>query len=381
MELHKIVFHLNCLERGGAERVASILAGRFSRDGSKVSVATEWTGRDEFTLDPGVERVHVGLLPEDEKKSRLRRAGLRVRRLREYLKRERPDVVIAFDHNVDYRAIMAAAGLGIPVVISIRTDPSAAYTGLRDRILVPLLFRRAAGCVFQTREQKAFFAPLFQNNSAVILNPIHPKYLKKQAELAAPAAADARDGRPAAWGRNKTVVHSGRVSRPKNQAMLIDAFLKVHEKYPDYALEIYGQDAEDGTRQKLEQKIAANQASGFIRIMGAVDDLEEILPYASAYAHTSDYEGLPNAIIEAMAMGLPVASTDCPCGGPAELIDDGVNGLLTPKGDAEAMAGALCRLLEDPAFAAGLGREAMKITDRCSEDRVFEEWKHFLTQL
>lgn len=372
MKLHKIVFHLNCLERGGAERVASILAGRFCRDGSKVTVATEWTGKDEFALDPGVKRVHVGLLPEDEKKGRLQKARLRVKRLRDFLKKERPDVVIAFDHNVDYRAIMAATGLNIPVVISIRTDPSAAYRGLRDRILVPLLFNRAAGCVFQTREQKAFFDPVFRNNSAVILNPIHPKYLKKQAELMQSPVTD---------NREKTVIHSGRISAPKNQSMLIDAFLMVHERHPDYDLKLYGQEEKDGTREKLEQKIAANDAADYIRIMGAVDDLEEILPRAAVYAHSSDYEGLPNAIIEAMAMGLPVVSTDCPCGGPAELIDDGVNGLLTPKGDAAALAGAVCRLIEDPVSAAEMGREAMKITGRCSEDRVFEEWKNFLAKL
>ncbi|MBR2123420.1 MAG: glycosyltransferase [Lachnospiraceae bacterium] len=363
----KIAFHLNCLERGGAERVASILAGRFACDGQDVTVATEWTGEDEFSLDPEVRRVHVGLTAEDEKKGRLRKAMLRITRLRDFLREEKPDVVIAFDHNVDYRALMAAAPLGIPVIISIRTDPSASYTGLRDRILVPLLFKRAAGCVFQTREQKMFFAPLLQDNGTVILNPVHPKYPEKQKEIiAAPPE------------KEKIVIHCGRISRPKNQAMLIDAFMQVHEKHPDHILQIYGQDEKDGTRQILEKKIKDYGASAFIQIHGAVDDLEKILPKASVYAHTSDYEGLPNAIIEAMCMGLPVVSTDCPCGGPAELIDDGVNGLLVPKRDTAAAAEAICRLIEDPELAERLGREAMKITGRCSEEEVFGQWKAFL---
>lgn len=363
----KIAFHLNCLERGGAERVASILAGRFAKDGQDVTMATEWTGADEFTLDPGVRRVHVGLTAADEKKNRLQKAVLRIKRLRDFLKKEKPDVVIAFDHNVDYRALMAAAPLGIPVVISVRTDPSASYTGLRDRILVPLLFKRAAGGVFQTREQKMFFAPLLQDNGTVILNPIHPKYPEKQKEIIEKPPA-----------KEKTIIHCGRISRPKNQPMLVDAFMKVHEKHPDYVLRIYGQDENDGTRQILEQKIAEGNASSYIQLMGAVDDLEDILPKASAYVHTSDYEGLPNAIIEAMCMGLPVVSTDCPCGGPAELIDDGVNGLLVPKKDTAAVAEALCRLIEDPETAGRLGREAMKITKRCGEEEVFGQWKAFL---
>lgn len=153
----KIAFHLNCLEQGGAERVVSNLASRFAQEGYEVLVATEWYGENEFQTDKRVRRVHVGLKAEDEKKSRIRQFALRVKYLREFMKRENPDILIAFAQRANYRALMASFGVKVPVLISIRTDPAGHYDALSDRIQIPLLFPRAAGCVFQTEGQREFF--------------------------------------------------------------------------------------------------------------------------------------------------------------------------------------------------------------------------------
>jgi glycosyl transferase GT4 family len=362
--MQKIAFHLNSLQQGGAERVVSNLANRFAKEGYEVVIATEWYGTDEFALDQKVRRVHVGLTKEDENRSRISKMLRRIWYLRRFMKKEKPDVVVAFTRGVLYRALAAGIGTGIPVVISVRTDPVGHYDKKADKLRIPLLFPHAAGCVFQTEGAKAFFAPYLQENSRIILNPLNPKYV----------------GVPEPAVRTKDVVQSGRLVDFKNQPMLIRAFLKVHEKHPDYALKIYGPDSKDGTKEILESIIHENHAEDFVKLMGGSNTLEKDLADAALYAFSSDWEGLPNALMEAMALGLPVVSTDCPCGGPKTLIEDGVNGLLVPIMDEKAMTDGILRLIEDRELAERLGREARKISERANEDAVFEQWQTYLQE-
>ena len=362
--MQKIAFHLNSLQQGGAERVVSNLANRFAKEGYEVVIATEWYGTDEFALDQKVRRVHVGLTKEDENRSRISKMLRRIWYLRRFMKKEKPDVVVAFTRGVLYRALAAGIGTGIPVVISVRTDPVGHYDKKADKLRIPLLFPHAAGCVFQTEGAKAFFAPYLQENSRIILNPLNPKYV----------------GVPEPAVRTKDVVQSGRLVDFKNQPMLIRAFLKVHEKHPDYTLKIYGPDSKDGTKEILESIIHENHAEDFVKLMGGSNTLEKDLADAALYAFSSDWEGLPNALMEAMALGLPVVSTDCPCGGPKTLIEDGVNGLLVPIMDEKAMTDGILRLIEDRELAERLGREARKISERANEDVVFEQWQTYLQE-
>ena len=360
----KIMFHLNCLEQGGAERVVTNLANRFAGEGYEVIVATEWYGENEFVLDERVRRIHAGCAEHDGKHRRLQFL-IRLRNLRRLLKKERPDILIPFARKALYRGLMAAAFTGIPVLISVRTDPVGHYDGLLDKILIPLLFRRAAGCVFQTQSAREFFAPRLQDHSRIILNPINSKYI----------------GVPRPEKRTKTVVQSGRLVDFKNQPMLVRAFVKVHEKHPDYDLKIYGGDSFDGTKQILEELIRENHAQDYIHLMGASDSLEKELTDAALFAFTSDWEGMPNALMEAMALGLPIVATDCPCGGPRTIITNEQNGLLIPIKDEQALTDAMLRLIEDPQLAERLGTEAAGIADRAGEQAIFEQWRDYINEL
>lgn len=363
--MHKIAFHLNCLEQGGAERVVTNLAGQFAAEGYEVLIATEWFGENEFQIDGRIRRVHVGLTEADKQKSRPVQIVRRVTHLRRFLKEEKPDILIAFAQKANYRALMASLGSKLPVIISIRTDPVGHYDSLADKIQIPLLFPRAAGCVFQTEGQRAFFSKGIQRRSRIILNPINDKYI----------------GVPEPEKRTKTVVQSGRLVDFKNQLMLIRAFVRVHEKHPEYDLKIYGGDSLDGTKELLENLIAEKKAEGYVSLMGPSDQLEKVLTDAAVYAFSSDWEGLPNALLEAMALGLPVVATDCPCGGPRTVIQDGVNGLLIPIKDEEALYRGICRLIEDPDYAEQLGRNARKIAETANGKAIFEQWRDYIEEL
>lgn len=362
--MRKIAFHLNSLEQGGAERVVSNLANQFAKEGYEVLIATEWFGENEFQLDPGIRRVHVGLREQDESKNRVAKFLLRIKYLRAFMKRERPDVLVAFARRANYRALTAGIGTKVPVIISVRTDPVGHYDALSDRLQIALLFDRAAGCVFQTQGAKAFFAPHLQDNSRIILNPIHPKYI----------------GVPCPGERKKVVVQSGRLVDFKNQANLIRAFIEVHKKHPDYILKIYGPDSGDGTKEILEKIITDNQAEGYVKLMGGSDRLEQELADAAVYAFSSDWEGLPNALMEAMALGLPIVATDCPCGGPRTIMTDGVDGILIPIKDQKALEEGINKLIENPQLATQLGMQARKICEKANGQAIFEQWRDFMEE-
>ena len=360
--MKRIAFHLNCLARGGAERVVTNLANQFAKEGYEVFIATEWQEEDEYQIDDAVTRVHVGLRDEDQNKGRVTKFLLRIKYLKQFVREYKPDVLIAFAKRANYRALMSAGNMKIPVVISIRTDPKGHYDSFTDKIQNKWLFPKAAGCVFQTKGQKEFFKPLLQDNSRVILNPINPKYI----------------GVEAPTEREKSVVHHARLVDFKNQPMLVKAFLRVHEKHPDYVLKMYGDDSHDGTREILEKIIADNHAEDYVFIMGGSDSLEKELPKGSVYAFSSDWEGMPNSLLEAMALGMPIVATDCPCGGPATVMTNEVDGLLIPVKDEDALVAGINRLIEDRDLAERLGNNARKIADIGNSKAVFAQWKDFL---
>lgn len=361
----RIAFHLNCLEQGGAERVVSNLANQFAREGVEVYVTTQWYGENEFVLDERVKRVHVGLREEDAKKNRLLKYYLRIKYLKDFIRQEKPDVLVAFAQKAIFRSIMAAEGTKCPVCACVRANPLTSYNSRASRLKIKLLLHKAKGFVFQTEAQRDFFPKYARENSIIILNPVHQKYIDE----------------PMSEGRRKEVVQSGRLVDFKNQAMLVDAFMEVHKKHPDYVLKIYGPDSLDGTKEILEQKIRDYRAEEFILLPGGSDNLEKELKDAAVFAFSSNHEGLPNTLLEAMALGLPVVATDCPCGGPATVIHNYENGILVPIKNAEEMAKGICYMIEHPKEAEEMAKNAARIAEITNAHTVFEQWKGYLEAL
>lgn len=389
--MSKIMFHLNTLAQGGAERVVSNLSNELCESEDEIIVATEWFEDNEFVLKDKVKRLHVGLKDEDEKKGRLVKAFLRLKYLRDAIKREKPDVVIAFAQKAIYRSLFAVRGLKTPVIVCVRTDPTGHYDRKSDKIIIPLIQGRANGAVFQTTGQRDFFPKHWRDISTIILNPVNEKYFLKRQDNE--------------YTKNsRVIVQHARLVDFKNQPMLIDAFMKVREKYPDYELKIYGPDSFDGTKEILLDKIKKYDADGFIHLMGGSDELEKQVPEADIYAFSSDWEGLPNTLIEAMAMGMPIVATDCPCGGPVTVMGETCeelkksvdidampenpevrltdNGILVPIKNPEALAEGIIYMIEHPEVAKYCGLHAAKSIYEITNGRaVTEKWREYISKI
>ncbi len=161
--------------------------------------------------------------------------------------------------------------------------------------------------------------------------------------------------------------------KEKNYPFLIRSFISFHENNPDYKLEIYGEGPE---KKKIQDIIDEQGASSFVSLCGERRDVLYCVKDAFAYILSSNLEGMPNALIEAMALGLPCISTDCPSGGPADLIDDGNNGILVPVGDIEKMRAAMERVVSDSAFRLRIGSNAIQIRERLDIEVVCKLWKN-----
>lgn len=403
MKKKKILFHINSLGKGGAERVVSVLARYFARDGYEVVIVTLWRAKEEYELPKAVKRMDLGDLGAGRKGGRRLLALRRFMDLRSVIRRERPGVVISFCVKANFRSAYAMLGMNTPLVVSVRNDPKIDYEP--HRMATRWMERKARGCVFQTEEARAFFDPEFQKKSCVIFNPVDEKYLAAGKNLAAGKSLAAGEnlaaGRSFVAGkgigeeknlaaeqegmggfqRRNRIVTVGRISRQKNQMLLLQAFHRIKDRFPGIVLQIYGEEGESGVKEELSAYIAHYKLEGRVFFMGQCSSLERELADAALFVLPSDYEGMPNALIEAMVLGLPVIATDCPCGGAAMLIEDGISGFLTPVGNEKRLAEAMARLLTDKKLAKSMAENARKLADKVRPEGIFEAWKEYVEAL
>ncbi len=178
--------------------------------------------------------------------------------------------------------------------------------------------------------------------------------------------------------RKHEVITVGRIDDNKNQRMLIDAFAKVWNEHQDWKLTLYG----DGPMMdELQEYVKTLDSVEVIAFPGRTNNVADKIAKSGIFVLCSDTEGMPNTLLEAMALGIPSISTDCPCGGPKDIIEDGVNGLLVPVRDTEALRKALLKYMDDEAFAVRVSGEASKIQEKYAPEVVNGMWEKYLCGL
>ena len=378
VQLRSVALCIGSLSRGGAERVMVNLAGRFARDGIRVTLITTFRERDEYPVPEGVTRVISGLTP-DEEGARLSNIYRRIVKLRCILSDAAPDLVLSFIGKTNFMAILAARPLHIPVAVSVRADPAMEYPTAGPRLLAELLFRQAECVILQTAAQMDFFSQGIGRRSIVLPNALRSEFLER-------AICPLSERKP-------LIVSVGRLDANKDHALLLRAFAAARTRCEDlrergYRLLILGEGDE---RAALEELAAGLAIESLVDMPGSVPDVAERIGRAEIFTLTSYQEGMPNALLEAMSLGLACISTDCPCGGPAELIHDGENGLLLamPEGETrvgtpqpgleEALCAAIIRLVTDRPLMARIMENAVHVRQEYAPDAVYDKWRGALS--
>lgn len=359
----KIICYLNKLNDGGAERVMSVLVNGLVCYGHAVTMVTDYSMPNDYTLDEGIERVILdGEFFGETTKGRFVRTLRRVVKLRRLCRECDADIMVSFLEDNNSRALLATWGLKTKNLISVRTDMNHILKSLRKRAQINMLYPLTDGCVLQTEDARQSMPARIREKSRVIFNPASEAFYKVQ-------------GNP---GSEKRVVSCGRLTWQKRFDLLIEAFHMVCDEFPDYKLEIYG--VGQG-KEKLQKKIDGFGRQDRICLMGRCEDVPNTIKDASLFVLASDYEGLPNALMEAMVLGLPVVSTDCGGGGARALIDHGTNGLIVPCDDVDALAEAIRESLSNPADAKARGEKAKEKAKNFSAEHVVALWEAYIQEI
>lgn len=354
-----IAFYIGSLSKGGAERVFVNLAEYFAAKGYRVTMVTQYERENEYDLPAGVDRV-ISDITEQEAGGRIGNFLKRYAKLRRIFKEIRADVVLSTFGKNNLMAICANALLPTKVVVSVVAEPREEYAGGLMRFLARSLFYFADGIVMQTTDAVRFFQRSLQKKCVILKNSLNPAFVRPRF----------------AGARQQEIVAVGRVDENKNQRMAIRAFAEIAERFPDSRLIIYG---EGELRQRLTEEVRELGMENRILLPGAVTDVPERIERAYAFVLTSFTEGMPNTLIEAMSLGLPCISTDCPCGGPKDLIEDGINGYLVPVDDAHALAERLEGLLAEPHKAEEIGKKAALLQQEYLPEKVNASWEAYFS--
>ena len=335
--MKRIALFVPSLKNGGAERVVSIWSSELSKLSDKIYLIVLYKAEQEYETYGNVKKIY---LYESYAHSKEGSIFSKIKKIRSVFKENEIDVVIPFIAHTGMMATAACAFSKTDVVETIRNNPNGrsrySYLKLLRNISVALSKR----CIVQNEEQKEYFSKRVQKKMVVFTNPLHPSVtqINKEYKTTLPL----------------TFMTAGRLEKQKNHMLLCSAFALAAKENPQISLNIYGVGS---MHDELQQHIESLGMQEKICLCGRSDNIAQTLTQADAFILSSDYEGMPNALLEAMAAGLPCISTDCPTG-PSRMIVNGESGILVPVGEAESMATAIKKIARDYEAAIEMGKKA-----------------------
>ena len=364
---YRAALYISSMTRGGAERVMENLLSWLKGAGWDVTLVTQYRRENEYPVPVGVPRILSELTPEEIARGplgRLLNLRRRIRKLEKIWDQIRPDLIVAFNGKNNIMAVRTSLRGNYPVAVFAVSDPSMEYPTWFEQFASRWAYRHADGVILTTHRCMEQYDAGIRARMTVLPTPLAEPFLSK----------------PAPWPRQHRVVAVGRLDDNKNHAMMMRAFAETAPEFPDWTLEIYGDGEDRAKLTELAERLNREKGQR-IFLRGRTSDVPAAIRSAAVFLLCSEIEGMPNSLLEAMSLGLAVVSTDCPCGGPAEVIRDGENGLLIPVGDTEALALALLRLMRDEQLRERLGRAAVRIRDTNAPDVAMKSWEIYLAGL
>lgn len=338
------------LHNSGAPKMFLWLAKNMAAKGHDITVMTYMDVERPLTVPEGVKHLHMSL----QDKSVIKK----VYAIRNVIIKLNPDVSISFLLDANVFNVLACLKLRSQSIVCERNDPfKPKYYKLK--FFKPLL-GLANGAVFQLQKVAEYYNNI-RGTTAIIPNPVFGK-------------TDINVG--TFEKREDTISCVGRLDIfQKRQDVLIKAFGRFHRTFPNYKLLIYGGGPDEEKLKQLTRNVGVDK---FVIFKGVISSPQEAIKRTKFFVLSSDFEGIPNSLVEAMTIGLPCISTDCRPGGAALLIDNKKNGLLVQPGDVEGMEQAMIYMASRPAEAQRMGDMAKEIKIRFSEEKIADMWDEFV---
>ncbi len=362
--MRNFLFVTNSLGFGGAEKMLVFVANALSRRGYTCTIINldslpEYVNEHRQTIDANVKVYAAKDVPSGQNKH-----IFRIKYIQNVALEVNADVLIGFTNFPNLYATIVGKLLHIPSIMSERGDPARTNgKSLKDR-MITFLINRANGGVFQTDGAMAFYGKGLQKRGQVIPNPI---FLK--GEIPVVKYQD----------REKTVVSVGRLDNwQKRLDVMLQAFKQFHKNHPEYILKLYGRGAQENVIRQWAVELGISE---YVRFMGLTTQPMQDIAKDGMFLITSDFEGISNSLLEAMAVGLPCVSTDHTPGGARMLIQDHENGLLAPIGDAQALAQALNEFADHPKLAEKCSKNARDVIERFDPNKIIDMWENYIEKV
>ena len=344
----KICFVTSTLSSGGSERVISLLANALQERDHSVEIININRHEVFYPINAEVKLTFV----EEECGSTF--IGKKMLWLRSYVKKNRPDVVIPFMTDVECVTLASLMGVRIPVISSERYDPRA--SNLQYKTIRWLFLRLTTHLVVQTEDIKSCYSKALQKRTSVIYNPVRNDI--SHSTLHTPHST------------LNQIVSVGRLAPQKNFPMLINAFAAIKDEFPDWQLIILG---EGPDRESLQLTIDHLQLTDRVLMPGRSEHVIDELRKSKLFCMSTNAEGMSNALIEAMCVGLPVVSTDV-CGAK-ELLREPESGLIVPVGDAESLTEALRKVMSNDEMMQQMAERNLAKAEWFKQDRIVDQWE------
>lgn len=340
-----IVFFTGSMNKGGAERVLSILTRMYAERGHNVTIVTLLEDVISYELHPKVKYVSIA------KKRRFRALNYFhwIKGIKEIVKKEKPDIVISFFAKISFLVVKARVYKKARLFISERNSPKYFYT-MSMKILSRLLFKHAEKLIMQTKEAYEFMPKNIQKKAVIIYNPVE------------------RIPYQASYKEDK-IVAVGRLTNIKNHASLITAFSKLPATFNNYKLYIYGQGPLKEELEKLADNLGVRER---VILAGVKDNIFEEISDAKLFVLPSRAEGLSNALLEAMIMGHVIIGSDIP--GINNVLIDGKTGYLFKSGDSEELLNVIENTLANYETAKVVGDNAKKYMETEYDALSNQKW-------
>ncbi len=356
-----VVFITYSMNFGGTQSVITTVSNSMVQRENKVTIITMINSPCVYELD---KRVRVLPLlnstagPEGFFKNRSA-----YKLLRKTVADIHPDAVVIMAEEISARIAAALMGLHLKLIAAERSNPYMVPVDKINRFYRKVFYRYVDGFIFQTKDAASFFSSKIRKRGTVILNPLEISRIPR---------------RPYPKIRQKTIVSVGRLAPNKNHMLLLESFKKFYKIYPEYKLLIYG----DGElKSELMEYARRTMYPDSYEFMGTTGEVLDEIFDAGMFVSTSDYEGMPSALIEAMACGIPCIATDCPSGGPGMLIEDGVNGILVPVRDCGAIVRAMCKIADENDEIRNIGINARTVAILTDPVKITREWENYIRKV
>lgn len=333
---------------GGAERVATLVANSLSENPeNNVTFYAIHSDNREYYLSEQVKYHYCEVKGFNKQINQIKRGW----KLKKYIKANNIDTVIMFCY---LEGLFLAGNKSVKKIYSLRNDPSTFYNkGLMKKLFFKI-YKDADKIVFQTPDARDYFPEEIREHGVIIPNPI-------------------KQGLPE-WDsvcHSNEVIAVCRLSKQKNLNMLLDAFSLVRKERTDHTLAIYGRGPLEDELKEYAKSLGLDDSVAF---RGFATNVHEIMQRSAIYVSSSDYEGISNSMLEALAIGVPSVCTDCPVGGARMFIEDGKSGYLAEVGNAKDMAEKMLNLLNDVEKQTLFSKESRKIREELSPEKIYGMW-------